>query len=100
MNIFSVICFGFVIIAVLGLVIYGLSKKIKSLKLENVKLNTTLSSAKENVMQLVDYIENVQKIKIAEKSTADKIKEAKTDEEIYDIVSSITKRNNDKLQND
>lgn len=98
MNIVSICCFGFAIVAILGLVIYALVKKIQSLKLENTKLNTALSSAKENVSQLVDYIENVQKIKIAEKSTADKIKEAKTDEEIYDIVSSIIKSN--KLQND
>jgi len=100
MNIVSICCFGFAIVAILALVIYALVKKIQSLKLENTKLNTALSSAKENVSQLVDYIENVQKIKIAEKSTADKIKEAKTDEEVYDIVSSIIKSNNSKLQND
>lgn len=100
MNIFSICCFGFVIVAILGLVIYALIKKVQSLKLENTRLNTALSSAKENVSQLVDYIENVQKIKIAEKSTADKIKEAKTDEEIYSIVATIIKSNNSKLQDD
>ena len=47
MNIFSICCFGFVIVAILGLVIYALIKKVQSLKLENTRLNTALSSAKE-----------------------------------------------------
>ena len=98
MNTITVILVGVALIIALGAVIFALIKDRKSLKTEIKRLNGALESAKENVTQLVDYIERVQKIKVAEKTTADKIKEAKTDEEVYDIVASIIQSNNSKLQ--
>ena len=100
MNTLTVLLVCVAVIVTLCGVIYVLVKDRKAQKKEIQRLNTMLDSAKENMSQLADYIEKVQKIKIAEKTTGEKIKDAKTDEEVYDIVSSIVKSNNSKLQND
>lgn len=67
-------------------------KEIESLKNE-------LERARINVEQLQKYIDEVLKIKTDTKDISERIKEAKTDEEVNSIISDIIKCNNDRVQN-
>ena len=77
------------IIAIMGGVIYALIRDCKKQKQEIKELKNELNSARENVKQLSLFI------KIAEK-----IKEAKTDEEVHNIINDIIALNNSRVQND
>jgi predicted Holliday junction resolvase-like endonuclease len=88
-----------VIITLIG-VVYVLVKDKKSLNREILSLKNALSSARQNVIQLTDYIEKLRKIKKENGKLSDKIKNAKTDEEIYNVIADIISDNNDRVQND
>lgn len=88
-----------VIITLIG-VIYVLVKDKKSLNREILSLKNALSSARQNVIQLTDYIEKLRKIKKENDKLSDKIRNAKTDEEIYNVIADIISDNNDRVQND
>ena len=88
-----------VIITLIG-VIYVLVKDKKSLNREILSLKNALSSARQNIIQLTDYIEKLRKIKKENGKLSDKIKNAKTDEEIYNVIADIISDNNDRVQND
>ena len=90
----------FAIIVMCGAVIYSLIKIIKGNKKEIQSLNNELNSARENVRQLSEYIKNSDKIRKEEKEIAEKIKEAKTDEEVHNIINDIIALNNSRVQND
>jgi predicted Holliday junction resolvase-like endonuclease len=90
----------FVIIVIMGAVIYSLIKMIQKNKKEIQSLNNELNSARENVKQLSEYIKNSDKIRKEEKQIAEKIKEAKTDEEVHNIINDIIALNNNRVQND
>jgi uncharacterized phage infection (PIP) family protein YhgE len=83
-----------------GAVIYSLIKMIQKNKKEIQSLNNELNSARENVKQLTDFIRNSDKIRKEEKEIAEKIKEAKTDEEVHNIINDIIALNNSRVQND
>ena len=89
----------FAIIVTMGAVIYVLIKQNRANKKEVQALKSELSSAHENVVQLTDYIRNCDKIRKEEKQIAEKIKEAKTDEEVHEIISDIIALNNSRVQN-
>lgn len=97
MNIITIILIFIAIIVVLGAVIYALIRDRKSLKKEITHLTSELYKANQNAAQLAEYINKMQKIKSDEKATSDKIKEAKTDEEVIDIVNSIIAINNSRV---
>lgn len=88
-----------VIITLIG-VIYVLVKDKKSLNREILSLKNALSSARQNVIQLTEYIEKLRKIKKENGKLSDKIRNAKTDEEIYNVIADIISDNNDRVQND
>lgn len=88
-----------VIITMSG-IIYVLVKSARSKKKEIADLSAKLSSARANVDQLSKYIDKLQKIKSEEKSISNKIKEAKTDEEVFKIIADIVDDNNNRVQND
>ena len=88
------------VIVTLGGIIYVLVKSTRSKKKEIANLNSRLESAKINIEQLSKYIDKLQKIKSEEKSISNKIKEAKTDEEVFNIIADIVADNNDRVQND
>ena len=90
----------FAIIVMCGAVIYSLIKIIKGNKKEIQSLNNELNSARENVRQLSEFIKTSDKIRKEEKEIAEKIKEAKTDEEVHNIISDIIALNNSRVQND
>ena len=99
MNSLTIILILLAIIAILGGVIYVLIKNIKSKKKEIQNLNSRLESAKINIEQLSKYIDEVLKIKSDEKSISQKIKEAESDEEVYNIIANIVADNNNRVQN-
>lgn len=87
------------VIVTLGAVVYVLAKRIKEVKKEKSDLQNRLESARVNVEQLSKYIDKVLKIKSDEKSISQKIKEAESDEEVYNIIADIIADNNNRVQN-
>ena len=79
------------VILIEGFVIYSLNRDRKKLKAENDSLKNKSSGLK-------GYIEKLIEINADEKETAEKIKEAQTDEEVYSILNDIILANNSKLQ--
>jgi predicted Holliday junction resolvase-like endonuclease len=96
----SFILIAIIIFLVMGGIIYILFRKVQTGKKEIQILKNGLNSAHENVKQLTDYIRNSDKIRKEEKEIAEKIKEAKTDEEVHNIINSIIALNNSRVQND
>ena len=88
------------IIVTMGAVIYALIRDRKAQKKEIQELKNEIISARENVKQLSDFIKNSDKIRKEEKQIAEKIKEAKTDEEVHKIINDIIVLNNNRVQND
>ena len=100
MNTLTVILVFFAIIVMCGAVIYALIKDRIKQKKEIQELKNEIISARENVRQLSDFIRNSDKIRKEEKEIAEKIKEAKTDEEVHNIIADIIALNNARVQND
>ena len=99
MNSIIVILVLLVIIAVMGGIIYFLIKGLKSKKAEIQNLNNRLESAKINIEQLSAFVDKLLEIKTDEKSVSEKIKEAETDEEVFNIIAGIVNSNNNRVQN-
>ena len=100
MNTLTIILVMVAIIVTMGGVIYALIKDRKAQKKEIQELKNEIISARENVRQLSEYIKNSDKIRKEEKEIAEKIKEAKTDEEVHNIINDIIALNNNRVQND
>jgi len=100
MNTLTIILVMFAIIVIMGGIIYALIRDRKAQKKEIQELKNELNSARENVRQLSEYIKNSDKIRKEEKEIAEKIKEAKTDEEVHNIINDIIALNNSRVQND
>ena len=100
MNTVTVILVMLAIIVMCGAVIYALIKDHIKQKKEIQELKNEIISARENVKQLSDFIRNSDKIRKEEKEIAEKIKEAKTDEEVHNIIDSIIALNNSRVQNE
>lgn len=99
MNTLTIILVLVVIIVIMGGVIYALIRDRKAQKKEIQELKNEVISARENVKQLTDFIRNSDKIRKEEKEIAEKIKEAKTDEEVHNIINDIIALNNSRVQN-
>lgn len=100
MNTLTIILVMLAIIVIMGGVIYVLIKDRIKQKKEIQELKNEINSARENVKQLTDFIRNSDKIRKEEKQIAEKIKEAKTDEEVHNIINDIIALNNTRVQND
>ena len=100
MNTVTIILVMIAIIVTMGGIIYALIRDKKAQKKEIQELKNEINSARENVKQLSDFIKNSDKIRREEKQIAEKIKEAKTDEEVHEIITSIIALNNNRVQND
>ena len=81
-------------------IITALIRDIKKLKEENRQLNFRLDTTRNNIEQLAEYIKSNDKIRKEEKKIAEEIKDAKTDEEVHNIISNIISLNNSRVQND
>jgi hypothetical protein len=82
----------------MGGVIFALIRDIKSLKKENAETKNRLESARVNIEHLSKYIDDLLKIKSDEKSVSQKIKEAKNDEEVFNIIADVVGANNNRVQ--
>lgn len=100
MNSLTIILVLVAIIVIAGGVIYVLIKDKSRQKKEIQELKNEIISARENVKQLTDFIRNSDKIRKEEKQIAEKIKEAKTDEEVHEIINDIIALNNNRVQNE
>ena len=100
MNTLTIILVMVAIIVTMGGIIYALIRDRKAQKKEIQELKNEIISARENVKQLSDFIKNSDKIRKEEKQIAEKIKEAKTDEEVHNIINDIIALNNSRVQND
>ena len=100
MNTLTIILVMVAIIVTMGGIIYVLVKRSKEQKKQIMVLQNEINSARENVKQLTDFIRNSDKIRKEEKEIAEKIKEAKTDEEVHNIINDIIALNNSRVQND
>lgn len=100
MNTLTIILVMLAIIVIMGGVIYALIRNRKAQKKEIQELKNKVISARENVKQLTDFIRNSDKIRKEEKEIAEKIKEAKTYEEVHNIINDIIALNNSRVQND
>ena len=88
-----------IIVTMIG-IIYVLFKDKKAKKKEIEQLKNKLESANDNLCAMRDYIEKIFAIKRDTQRTVEKIKEAKTDEEVINILADIIAANNNRVQND
>lgn len=87
------------VIVTMGGVIYVLLKDKKTKKKEIEQLKDKLEGANENLYAMKNYIEKILAIKTDTQTTVEKIKEAKTDEEVLNILADIISANNNRVQN-
>lgn len=90
---------GFLILFLIGVIVV-LAKVISHEKEKSKELELSLLSAKRSLAGVLQHIEELAKIYRDDKDTSLKIAEAKTDEEVFDIINAIISANNDKLRND
>lgn len=100
MNTLTIILTMIAIIVMMGAVIFALLKDKKAKKKETEKLQDRLTSAMANLNSMRAYIEKILAIKADTKTNVEKIKEAKTDEEVINILADIISANNNRVQND
>ena len=86
------------VVLVLILVLVIISKTLSSLKKENKRLEGELEQAKTNIAYLYRNAQEIAKIEKDEKKVAEEIKNAKTDEEIFDIVNAVIASNNSRVR--
>lgn len=100
MNTLTIILTMVAVIVMMGAVIFTLLKDRKSQKKEIEKLGNELTSAMANLNSMRAYIEKILAIKTDTKINVEKIKEAKNDEEVLNILADIISVNNNRVQND
>ena len=86
------------VIVILILVLVIVFKTISSLKKENKRLEGELESAKTNIAYLYRNAEEVAKIEKDEKKVSEEINNAKSDEEIFNIVNTVIAANNSRVR--
>ena len=89
-----------IIIAVIDLligVIWVEYKQIKKLKQRKKELESSYRDAQRNIAFLVKHQKEIAEIKTAEGEKLGEIAEAKTDEEIFEIINNVVAFNNSKL---
>ena len=87
-----------VVIVVLILLLVIVSKILSSLKKENKRLEGELEQAKTNIAYLYRNAKEIAKIEKDEKKVSEEIKNAKSDEEIFDIVNTVIAANNSRVR--
>lgn len=93
----TVIIACLVLLVIFGASISSLWKSNKALKNQVEAYRIENKDLHSNIAYLVKHSEEIQKIQKDAEKINNKIKGAKTDEEISDIVSAIISANNDRL---
>lgn len=100
MNTLTIILTMLAMIVIMGAIIFALLKDKKAKKKEIDQLKNQLKSVNENLHDMKNYIKQILAIKSDTQTNIDKIKEAKTDEEVFNILANIISTNNNRVQND
>lgn len=100
MNQFTVILVLLAVSVTMAGIIYTLIKKNREIKKDRERLETELVSVKANLTSMTVYIQKILAIKNDTQTTVEKIKEAKNDEEVLNILADIISSNNNRVQND
>jgi len=85
---------------VLICIIVFVSRTCRKLQAEKTELEVELQAQKANLVFMVRHAEELAQIKKDQKTTDQKITEAKTDEEIIDIINAVIASNNDRVCDD
>ena len=86
------------LIAMLAGVVYVSIKNMQKAKADRIKYENEIASLKKNIAQLVQHAEELAGIKHNQKETESALQEAKTDEEIADIVAAVINSNNNRVR--
>lgn len=91
----SVIAF---LISFIGLTLSYYRAKTKKLNAKIESLETKNQKQQENIIALCQFAEEQQKIKADSQKVKNEITEAKTDEEINEVIARLIRNNNDRLR--
>lgn len=86
-------------IGILVVLLFAIAKICKGLQEENTKLKDENLKQKNTIVEMYRHAEEVAQIQQDKSEINQKINEAKTDEEITEIINSIINLNNGKLRN-
>lgn len=86
------------VIVVLILVLVIISKTLSFVRKENKRLEGELEQAKTNIAYLYRNAKEIAKIEKDEKKVSEEIKNAKSDEEIFNIVNTVIAANNARVR--
>ena len=86
------------VIVVLILVLVIISKTLSSVRKEKKRLEGELEQAKTNIAYLYRNAKEIAKIEKDEKKVSEEIKNAKSDEEIFNIVNTVIAANNARVR--
>ena len=89
MNIITIVLVALAIIVILCAIINVEYKQIKQLKERKKALEASYKEAQRNIAFLVKHQKEIAEIKTEEGEKLEQIAEAKTDEEIFEIVNSV-----------
>lgn len=87
------------VIVTLAGIVYVQGQNLKKRKQENQDLKKQIEQLKKNVAFLVRHAQEMAQIEKEKEKIFQRIEEARTDEEIADIVSIIIDSNNQRVQN-
>lgn len=79
-------------------VVDTLYRKNKKLKKTIADLNHDLAVARVNIKQMAIFIDKMTAIKSERTKIEQRLKDAKNDEEVYEIISDIVSANNSRVQ--
>ena len=89
MNTLTIVLTMLAIIVMLVAIVWAEFKQIKKLNERKKALETSYRDAQRNISYLVKHQKEIAEIKTAEGEKLEEIAEAKTDEEIFEIVNSV-----------
>lgn len=87
------------VFAILLFTIFISIKIISAMRKENARLAATIEKLKMNMSQVITYSKNIEKIKTNGNKFYQKLEQAKSDEEIDNIVNELICNNNKLVQN-
>lgn len=78
--------------------VYAAVRKAQKARAERIRYENEIAGLKKNIAHLVRHAEELAEIRHSQKETESALQEAKTDEEIADIISAVINLNNDRLR--
>lgn len=91
------VCFALLVILIGA--VYATTKTLKAKADEIKRLEGELQKQKQNMAYLVQHAEEIAKIEKDQDKVQEEIRNAKSDEEVADIINAIININNSKLRN-